>query len=475
MNETARNRRELWIAIAIGLFACAVRIYYLVRLGGMYHPDEIFQYLEPAHWKIHGFGHLAWEFDRGARNFALSGLYSHLLRIGDWLDLGRAELYQIICCCNALLSLFLVPACWRLGELLAPARRSLAWGLALLAALFPVFGYFSVYCLSELHALVLATWAHVAWLDLRAETDPRRQRQLALACGFLFGLSFIIRYVAVALLVVASIDLLLSPRRRQLHWYALGLLAPIAYIGVVDKLEWGRFLGSLREYIIFNTEKGASTYGVEPWFYYLVQLREMFGVAAPLVGLGLLIAVVTRTRLTLAWVVPLAFYSATAHKELRFVLPLLALLLAAAVAGIDDGLNRVARWLPPAVARRALPVLAGTLLVGVLASTQWTVQGWSRGSRRGYFAAEALAGAQGDATGLLIGTTRFFTGGYTLVHRNIPFEFFSWELADHRLFNYAAISEENQLKSMMIRRDFELIGYWDDVYLFRRRTDRGAR
>ncbi|MBN2359096.1 MAG: hypothetical protein JXR83_06555 [Deltaproteobacteria bacterium] len=470
MSDAATARRELWLAIAVGALACAVRAYYLARLGGQYHPDEVFQYLEPAHWKIYGYGHLAWEFEKGARNYALSGLYSHLLRAGDWLGLGRFELHRALWCFDALLTLFLVPAGWRLGQLLAPARCHVAWILALLGAVFPVFGYFSTFTLSELHALVLATWAHVLWLDLAAEGDPRRRRLLALSCGLLFGLACTIRYASAVLVVVAGVDVLLSPRRRQLLWFGAGFLAPLLFIGLVDWAEWERPFGSLREYLRVNIgENYAAGHGVEPWNFYLAQLYQIFGASSLAVGLGLLAAVAMRPRLTLAWLVPLASYSAFAHKELRFALPLLPLLLAAAVAGLDDVLGRVSRRWPATSARRCLTAAAGALLLWVLGSAFWAVQGWSRGSKRGYYAAQALVSERADASGLLVGTTTFYTGGYTLIHRNIPFEFFTWELAEHSLFNYAAISDVNQIKSMRARRDFELIGSSEGVYLFRRR------
>ncbi|MFH1811041.1 MAG: hypothetical protein ABIJ09_20035 [Pseudomonadota bacterium] len=471
MTDRDASRRELWLAILIGVLGCVVRGYYYLRLGGQLHPDEIFQYIEPAHWKIHGYGHLAWEFEKGARNYALSGLYSHFLRIGAWLDMGRYELHRAIWCFDATLTLFLIPAGWRLGQVLAPSRRHLAWTLALLGAVFPVFGYFSVHTLSELHALVLATWGHVLWLDLVQEREARRGRQLALSAGLLFGLAFIIRYACAILVLVAAFDVLRSPRRRHLLWFGLAAAAPFVFIGLVDWAEWGRPFGSFYEYIRVNVgEKYAQRHGVEPWIFYLVQLRDTFGWSAIPVVAGVLVSVVTRPRLTLAWLVPLAGYSLFAHKELRFIIPVLPLILAAAVVGLDDLAAWRARIASSRVEWRWHTLAGAGLLTWMLASVFISVQGWSTGKERGYFVAQDHVGEQDEASGLMVGTTRFYIGGYTLTHRNIPWVFFKVELLDHPLFNYVAVSGDFEINIMQRRQDFALVEEIEGVFLFRRKT-----
>jgi hypothetical protein len=242
------------------------------------------------------------------------------------------------------------------------------------------------------------------------------------------------------------------------------------FIGVVDWLEWGRPFGSFYEYIRVNVgEKYAQRHGVEPWTFYLLQLKQIFGASSLVIAAGVLISVVTRPRLTLALLVPLVGYSAFAHKELRFMVPLVPLLLAAATAGLDDAARWLGRRLSTERGRRLLPAAAGALLLWVLGSAFWAVQRWPIGNERGYFVAQDHVGEQADASGLLVGTTRFYTGGYTLIHRNIPFEFFSVTLLDHALFNYVAVSGQHEVNIMGQRRDYRLVDRSEGVSLFKRR------
>ena len=58
-----------------------------VAVLGRLHPDEVYQFLEPAFARVHGYGVLAWEWKSGLRNWAVPLVLAAVLRVGSWLGL----------------------------------------------------------------------------------------------------------------------------------------------------------------------------------------------------------------------------------------------------------------------------------------------------------------------------------------------------------------------------------------------------
>lgn len=474
------RRHQFYLLTSLLLLsALAMRIYFFLRQGGQIHPDEVFQYLEPAQWKIFGYGHLSWEFDKGARNFALSGFYSHFLRLGAWLQLRPFAVHRALFFLDAMLSLALVPAMWRLGAKLQTRRFYLAWLLAFTAAIFPVFSYFAPHTLSESHVVILLAWGNVLWFELAQPGSANEQfvpslwskqawwSKQAFAAGLLLGLAFIIRYAAAVFLVIPGLYVLLSPRRYKALAFYAGLILPTLIIAAVDWYAWGFPLATFVHYVDKNVIHGyAATHGRAPWWYYFAELRTMFGPAVYLVAAGLFVALFKRPRLTLAALLPLFAYGFFAHKEMRFLLPVFPLIIAASLYGLDVLWQRLCSY---AVCQKMFYVYAFTILIVFFWRPLNKVQTWSKGQNRGFFTALDYVGRQADARGLLIDTTRSHTGGYTLLRRNIPFAFAYGDLIGHRAYNYVAVTTEGMIRYFKGRQDFALVGMDQGVFLFRRK------
>ncbi len=57
------------------------------------HPDEIMQYLEPAHWLVFGNGVKYWEYFYGARSWLIPGAIGGILKLFDAVGLGQPSWY----------------------------------------------------------------------------------------------------------------------------------------------------------------------------------------------------------------------------------------------------------------------------------------------------------------------------------------------------------------------------------------------
>ena len=62
------------------------------------HPDEIMQYLEPAHRLVFGNGVTYWEFFYGARAWLVPGVVAGMLKVLDFVGLGEP-----VWCCSFIL------------------------------------------------------------------------------------------------------------------------------------------------------------------------------------------------------------------------------------------------------------------------------------------------------------------------------------------------------------------------------------
>ena len=77
------------------VLALAFAVRAMVALTGDFvlHPDEIMQYLEPAHRLAFGNGVIYWEYFYGARSWLVPGVVAALLKLFDLAGLGEPHWY----------------------------------------------------------------------------------------------------------------------------------------------------------------------------------------------------------------------------------------------------------------------------------------------------------------------------------------------------------------------------------------------
>lgn len=460
-------RITMALLLALGL---ALRLY-AVGVDPPLHPDEYFQYLEPAWCHLRGVAQEAWEWRDGVRSWVLP-FYN-----GSWIALmlrlgvpAGAAVGWLLKAHWALVNLLLVVVAFRGGACvsrrLSPAVAGGAapasgWEGGLLAAAacatFPVLVIFAGHTLSELPSMLCMVAGLVLSAELLEEPSSAALgwRKAALAGG-LISLGACLRIASGPLALVAPAWILLRGRWRLLAALLAGALLPALAFGLVDWLTWGSFASSFVGYVKYNFIEGkAANFGTQPRDWYLEVVNDRARMALP----WLLVPALLGTRATWPYLVSalglIAYLSTQPHKEERFILAFWPLLLIAAGGSMGALLARLrasVRRAPllRARARRhdyglALGASAWLVLVAgggagqLHGSDQWPGQ-------QDRLRALAWAGRQPGVTGLIADTP--YTGGAFWFGANAPQFMFAPGLVDNAIVSHALVvagSEEERV------------------------------
>ena len=423
------SRQEWWF-IAAGLaslvvLAVALRLEPILVEPSAVWPDEIFQASEPAHRLVYGSGLVAWEFQLGVRSWLIPGVIASLMELSRIAGDGpRYYLPLIAVAFGALAAAPVVCGflwCRRLfgslGALLAATAIAVA----------PELVYFGARTLSEVvagHVLV------VALCVLEPGYRVTSYRRLVIG-GALLALVFVTRVQLAPAVAIVALWANLRADRERILALLTGAAAILVAAGILDALTLGYPFASLWRYVVYNIYYGvSSTFGVEPWNYYL--LGE-FGVWAGAFATLLLLATLGAFRvpvLLVAAVIILATHSAIAHKEYRFIYP--AVLLLTVLVGI--GLTQIAGWARDWLIDRGKTKTIATLAGNAFALGWWCLasyQVWTGAALVGHrqrmhdsLAAASFVAQRPAICGIglygLKGEDWGIYGGYTYFHRPAP-------------------------------------------------------
>ena len=393
------------------------------------HPDEIMQYLEPAHRLVFGNGVTYWEYFYGARSWLVPGLVAGVLKLFDIVGLGQPAWYvggvKLVFCAISLL----IPAGmyffarWHFGE--TAARVALIMG---------AFWYELVGFAHKPMTEFVATALLVSLLALCVRPVPDKLR-VVLTVALLAVLTAAIRvqYAPLAL-VVLSLFFLRTGKKMQL---ALAVVAVFVAVGVFDAITWDG--GLFHSYIVnirVNLALGDLRAGESPaWqFLYWLLVASMGLVALCVLALpalrryGFLMALIALTLL---------IHSAQSHKEYRFifvVIPLWLLIGADFVVWFasraSEGRSRMLLG-PTSLALTAS--FAAISLAGILNalpyqdrvyraySNETSMVGFLRNQDPIFAAYRYLASAPEVSAVWQVDRPYFNLPGYYYLHREIPF------------------------------------------------------
>jgi len=500
------TKRRVNIALgSIVLVGLVLRILAL-RFEPAHHPDEYFQYLEPAWGRLTGAGIETWEWRSGVRSWVLPGYHGAWMAILMRLGVHEGStIGKILQAHWALLSMSLVWAGWRGGILLArqlaPGRdpgltataldqassaetAPVGWqgGLvgALLCAAFPLQVRFSIHTLSEQASILCMVCALVLTAGL-VGTVGREGRKQAAWMGLLLGLGMCLRIQHGLVPLMVVLWLLVSGRFVLALVACAASLLPMLLFGVVDRLTWGGFFASYIAYVKFNLiEGGAAGFGTQPWKWYALELFHRLPIGLPILGLLCILGIRRNWPFVAAAVGLAVLLSTQAHKEERFLMLFWPLILIAAAGGAGAWLmprrpaeepsvliegvpmpnHRMGTWL----VRSVILVALGVVLVDGARHCQgndFTDLDTAR------YEAEVWAGRQTDITGLIVDLS-LYTGGYMWFSRSFPQLQFQANWLGNPLFSHVMVQSNSGAKREAEAAGFSVVFSKDEMVVLRR-------
>nr|WP_211194427.1 glycosyltransferase family 39 protein [Pyxidicoccus fallax] len=427
------------MGLGVALLPAVIAVLQLGRI----HPDEVYQALEPAFWRVHGYGVLAWEWKDGLRNWAVAGVFAGFLKLADLLGITHPQGYRaVVAIPQAALHVWSLWAAYRFAS-----RRADAPGGWLAALLLGLYGPVLVFAGRTLGESLSAAFLVVAMEALDRREQPVRAGFLG---GMALGLAVVVRYPS-AIVVLAALMWLAAARRwRLLAFTCLGGLGVAAGLGALDWATWGTPFHSFFAYVRFNVLSGeaAARFGsAGPGFYVKPLLDAVPLWAAAAVPLGLAALRQHRALSLPLWCAALytGVLLTTAHKEERFLYPGLVLAMLAAAPPVAAFITAQAR---PAV-RWALTALA-------LGAGLHVARDYPSGDLRDDQFRAIVAATRGGARGLLIVNEGLWgAGGYFYLGKQIPWLTCDWphdnafqHAMQDRRFNRVVTFEDRALEEL---------------------------
>jgi GPI mannosyltransferase 3 len=379
---------------AILLLAAVIRLP-LAFWPNFHHPDEIFQYLEPA-WRVLGHDSIvSWEWRYGMRSWLLPTMMAGPVAIGDWLAPGGMGAFVLPRLVVAVASLSIVASAWAFGARVSRTHATIA---GFVAAIWFELVYFAPHTLGE----PLSTAAILPAALLLTRATPS-QRDL-IGGGALLALAVLFRFQyapAVATLAIGAC----WQHWRRLPPMIIGGIAVLAVSASIDAARGAIPFAWLIENIRQNLlQDRAAEFGVMPATAYLNLFWAMWSIA--LVPLLFAIFRGCRHAPMLVWIalVNIAFHSLIGHKEYRFIfLSVTLLVIVAALGSVDWILTPQRKW-----RRFGVPLIAGGWISvsAALVATGTMPTYWMRGIGAAKLASALRADPQ--MCGIALYDTPFF-------------------------------------------------------------------
>jgi phosphatidylinositol glycan class B len=422
-DNLTRSRRVAFVTLSAVLLAgLALRAGLAIAYPSVYHPDEVFQTLEPAHHLATGWGFVTWEWRDGIRSWLLPGVLAGLMSLAGGRDAEPEAYLALIAIVFSLASLSIVAVAAAAGRRLAGTPGLAIAGAA--AAVWYELVYFGPKTLTEAVAAdVLVVAVYLATVVAADDMPASRRRRLLALLGFLMALIFWLRFhLAPALPFIAVWACRAQVRDRWLPLIA-GTAIPLSALGMTDWLTWGTpFQSVWKNFWVNIVEDCSSGFGTSPFHDYVIEQAGIWRWATiPIVAA----TCVGARRLPLfAFVaaVIIASMSVVPHKELRFIFPAVALVIV--LAGVGTAIV-IEHWRPqswpdiPAWLRSGAGILAWSVTSAVIA----TGGAWPAltSPSPSIIQAETYLHGRPDLCGVgILGFPWWLTSGYTRLQRPVP-------------------------------------------------------
>ena len=426
LHPSSPDERPWKFLLPVLALAFAVRAAIALSGDFVLHPDEIMQYLEPAHRLVFGNGVTYWEYFYGARSWLVPGLAAGVLKLFDIVGLGQPAWYvggvKLVFCAISLL----IPAGmyffarWHFGEI--SARVALLMG---------AFWYELVGFAHKPMTEFVATALLVSLLALcvRPASDKLREVVLVAVLAVLVA-AIRVQYAPLAL-VVLGLFFLRTEKKMQL---ALAAATVFVAIGIFDAITWDgglfhSYIVNIRVNLAFGDLRAGESPAWEYLYWLLIASVGLVSLCVLAVLRDLRRYALLMTLITLA----LLIHSTQSHKMYRFIFAIIPLYL---MVSAD-----MLAWLWANRPRSSLGLTALTLaasfaaisLAGILNALPYQARvyqshtgvtgivGFVRNQDPIFAAYRYLASAPGVAAVWQVDRPYFNSPGYYYLHREIPF------------------------------------------------------
>jgi phosphatidylinositol glycan class B len=312
---TLFEKRLLFIALIAHLIAAWFSV-------GFHHPDEHFQLIEFANYKLGRtpLNKLPWEFPAEMRP-GLQPLMVYLL-LKPYLQLGFEDPYRFVFLLRLISGLLALFTAWKFHKAIEPQIKSLflkklhlflsilGWGLV----------YLHVRFSSENWSAITFAWAVI----LLWKGGGSKYWWF----GLLAGLSFVFRFQAIFMIGGAGLWMIFSDKTPLKNIVqVIGAFIMAFGVGLLcEYWLYGHFTVSSWAYVEQNVfQNKAAHFGTEPWYWYFVEIFKQ-GIApySIILLLSIPVMVIYKPRHILTWsmIVFLLGHIVVAHKEFRFLFPL---------------------------------------------------------------------------------------------------------------------------------------------------------
>lgn len=329
LRAPTRTGDESWTEESVWKVCLAARICNSLMVQTYFNPDEHWQALEVSHRTVFGYGHLTWEWQLGLRSYVHPLIFAVLYRIlavlrldNSWFMTRTPRLFQSVFA--GVGDVYLYKLSYRLfGE------RVAQWALFC-----QLLNWFNFFCMprtfSNCMETVLTTIALYYWWPssaTRSRVGFLTSRQLGILSA---GLSCVMRPTSLIIWLYVGIAHLLETITKRQYIFEevlpIGALC-LGLMTVVDRIMYGEWTFVIVNFLKFNfLSAGGSFYGTHPWHWYFSQgLPFMAFTFLPLSLAGIWWSQQWKLCGLIAWV--LGIYSTLGHKEFRFILPILPLVM----------------------------------------------------------------------------------------------------------------------------------------------------
>ena len=338
--------RRNWIIILIWFAALVIRILAAIFSKGYIHPDEHYQSIEVAYNEVFGFGKLPWEFIDGARSWLYPYIVVVIFKIMIFFGASNIETILIgVRLFSGLMSMITVVVAYYFGKkLYGKFVGIVASGFV---AIWFDFIFWSTRTMTDSIAMnffFLAAYLVYCCIQKEQKNTEKNRRKFftkktiqSFFAGISVGLAFMFKFPVAAIGLPLFIWIIVHKKWKELAFFIGSIILVVIAQGLIDLATWGSFLHSAITFLDYNIfSGGAVTHGAQPFGTYAAFLVDQY-LEYIVIFLLFIIIALQKDKKTLYLGTIVVFYllifTLLKHKEYRFILPIMSLLVLLAAKG----------------------------------------------------------------------------------------------------------------------------------------------